>query len=40
MADHEELYHQMMTRLLDFITRDQLKMICHQYDTCLNEALN
>ena len=40
ITDHEELYHQMMTSLLDFISPEQLKMLWHKYDTCLNEALN
>ena len=27
MSDHEELFHQMMTSLLEFISRQQLKML-------------
>lgn len=40
MVEHEQLYHQMMTCYLDFITIERLEMLNHRKDTCLNEALN
>ena len=40
MVDHEQLHHQMMTCLLDFISREKMEMLNHKNDTSLNEALN
>ena len=40
MVEHEPLFHQMMTCLLCFITYAKMKMLDHDHDTSLNEALN
>ena len=40
MVDDEQLYHQMMTCLLEFITIDRMEMLDHDKDACLNEAMN
>ena len=36
----EQLYHQMLTCIADFITPKELRMLWHKYDTALNESLN
>ena len=36
----EQLYHQMLTSLAEFITPNELWMLWHKYDTSLNESLN
>ena len=33
----EQLYHQMLTCIADFITTKELRMLWHKYDTALNE---
>ena len=40
MVEHEQLHHQMMACLLDFISREKMEMLNHNKDTSLNEALN
>ena len=40
MAEDENLYHQIFDALEPFIKEDMLKMLWHQYDTNINEAMN
>ena len=40
IVDHEQLYHQIMTCLLDFIGIEKMVMLNDKKDTSLHEALN
>lgn len=40
MVDHEGLYQQMVTSLLDFIVWEKMKMLDHGDNTNLNDVLN
>ena len=40
MTDDTQLYHDIMEALKPFMDEDQLKMLWHEYDTNVNEAMN
>ena len=40
MTEDENLYHQIFDALEPFIKEDILKMLWHEYDTNINEAIN
>ena len=40
MIEDEDLYHQVLDALAPFMKEDMLKMLWHEYDTNVNEAMN